>query len=76
MTLKHYRPSGDGTLQPTPDVPDDYRTRLQSRRWNAAPLENPEVHKTNAWIAVAYLAAISAVTFVVLVVGYGTGFWG
>jgi hypothetical protein len=75
MTLRSYRPTPEGGLEPAPTA-DDYRTQLRSRRWNAAPLENPEVDKTNPWIAVGYIAALSAVTFVLLVLGYATGFWG
>jgi hypothetical protein len=76
MTLQHYRPGQDGSLEPAAEVPEDYRTQLRSRRWNAAPLENPEVEATNPWIAVLAIAVVSAVTFVLLLIGYGSGFWG
>lgn len=59
----------------TPGATGDYRDELRSRRWNAAPLDNPEVEKTDPRIAVASLVALSIVTLVVLVVGYGVGLW-
>jgi hypothetical protein len=49
---------------------------LQSRRWNAAPLKNPEAQKTDPRIAVAGIVLLSAITLVVIVLGYGSGFWG
>jgi hypothetical protein len=75
MTLQHYRPGPDGSLEPVKE-PEDYRTLLRSRRWNPAALENPEVETTNPWIAVGAIAVLSAITFVVLLIGYGSGFWG
>lgn len=54
---------------------DDYRDQLRSRRWNAAPLRNPEVQKTDPRIAVAFVVILSAVTLVILVAGYASGFW-
>jgi hypothetical protein len=53
----------------------DYRDQLRSRRWNAAPLRNPEVEKTDPRIAVAFIIALSVVTLLILVVGYASGFW-
>jgi hypothetical protein len=53
----------------------DYRELLQSRRWDAAPLRNPEVEKTDPRIAVAAIVLLCAITLVVLVAGYASGFW-
>jgi hypothetical protein len=53
----------------------DYRDQLGSRRWNAAPLRNPEVDKTDPRIAVAAVLLLAALTLLILVVGYATGFW-
>lgn len=53
----------------------DYRDELRSRRWDAAPLRNPEVEKTDPRIAVAAIVILCAITLVVLVLGYGSGFW-
>ncbi len=66
-----YRPApGDG-LEPVPAKGGDYRAELRSRRWNAAPLENPEVEKTDPRIAVIAIVLLGAITLIVLVVGYG-----
>lgn len=70
-----HRPAGDSGLEATAKPTADYRDDLRSRRWNAAPLENPEVDKTDPRIAVAGIVILSAITLVVLVVGYGSGFW-
>ena len=70
-----YRPGPEGGLEAGASEVDDYRDQLRSRRWNAAPLENPEVEKTDPRIAVAALVALAAVTLLVLVVGYGVGVW-
>jgi len=53
----------------------DYRDELRSRRWDAAPLRNPEVEKTDPRIAVVAIVILCALTLVVLVLGYGSGFW-
>jgi hypothetical protein len=60
-----------------PGLPDtgDYRDQLRSRRWDAAPLRNPEVEKTDPRIAVAFIVLLCVLTLVLLVVGYGSGFW-
>jgi hypothetical protein len=71
-----YRPTADGGLEPVAGEVGDYRVRLRSRRWNAAPLANPEVESTDPRIAVAFIVALLVVTFILLVVGYTSGFWG
>jgi hypothetical protein len=70
------RPSWEGGLEASPGDGGDYRDRLRSRRWKAAPLENPEVSPTDPRIAVAFIIGLLAVTFVLLVAGYASGFWG
>jgi len=70
-----YRPGAEGGLEAgTPEVAD-YRDQLRSRRWDAAPLENPEVEKTDPRIAVLGLILLATLTLVVLVVGYASGVW-
>jgi hypothetical protein len=54
---------------------DDYRDALRSRRWDAAPLRNPEAEKTDPRIAVAFIVALCVLTLLILVLGYGSGFW-
>jgi len=70
-----YRPASEGGLEASPRSDSDYRERLRSRRWDAAPLENPEAERTDPRIAVAAVAVLSVLTLIVLVVGYATGFW-
>jgi hypothetical protein len=76
MSLQLHRPTPEGGLEPAPVIQKDYRRRLRSRRWSAAELSNPDVHTTNPWLAVGLIAFLAAGTFVVLVLGYATRFWG
>ena len=46
---------------PTP-ASGDYRDQLSSRRWDAAPLRNPEAEKTDPRIAVAAILILAALT--------------
>jgi len=71
-----YRPSAEGGLEAAPQESGDYREQLGSRRWNAAPLENPEVEKTDPRLAVLAIIVLGAITLAVLIVGYGVlGLW-
>jgi hypothetical protein len=75
MTMKLYRPTPDGGLEPAPVEAKDHRRRLRSRRWDAAELANPEANMTDPRIAVAFIVGVAVLTFVVLVAGYAIGFW-
>ena len=75
MTLQLHRPYGEGGLTPGKDQPRDWRSQLQSTRWNVAKLANPEMNPTRTSAAVLFWVALAAITFVLLVVGFGTGFW-
>lgn len=68
-------PSAEGGSEVTSGESGDYREGLRSRRWDAAPLENPEVEKTDPRIAVATIVILGAITLLLLVAGYGSGFW-
>jgi hypothetical protein len=70
-----YRPGAAGGLEAAGPDRGDYRDQLRSRRWDAAPLENPEVEKTDPRIAVGALILLAVVTFVIIVAGYGVGLW-
>ncbi|MFO7532287.1 MAG: hypothetical protein R6W93_07465 [Candidatus Limnocylindrales bacterium] len=71
-----YRPAVEGRERTVSRPGGDYRDGLRSRRWNAAPLRNPEVEKTDPRIAVLVIVLMSAVTLGVLVLGYGVlGLW-
>ncbi len=76
MSLKLYRPTPDGQLEPNPVELRTWRSRLGSRRWKPAQLSNPEMQPTSARLAVLFWISLAALTFVILVVGYGIGFWG
>ncbi len=70
-----YRPSAEGGLEAAPDQDIDYRDQLKSSRWDAAPLVNPEVEKSDPRIVVLGVVILSVITLGVLVLGYGSGFW-
>jgi hypothetical protein len=75
MTMKLYRPTPDGGLEPAPVEAKDHRRRLRSRRWNAAELANPEADTTDPRIAVAFILGLAALTFLMLVGGAAIGLW-
>ena len=82
MTLKLHRPDGEGGLEPRPTVEPDWRAQLESPRWGTSlegsrlpDLKNPEMNPTSRFRSVLFWLALGAATFVVLVVGYGSGFW-
>jgi hypothetical protein len=82
MTLQQHRPDGRGGLEPH-RVPDrDWHRHLRSPRWGASlrrgrlpQLKNPEMNPTPTWMAALFWLGLAVATFVVLVLGYGTGFW-
>jgi hypothetical protein len=75
MTLQLHRPDGQGGLRPSQQSGRDWRADLTSRRWRVAPLRNPEMNPTPTRVAVLFWAALGGLTFVLLLVGYGTHFW-
>lgn len=83
MTLKLHRPDGEGGLQPEPAPQEDWRNQLRSPRWGDSlgrsrlpELKNPEMNPTSVGRSVLFWLGLAALTFVLLIVGYGTGFWG
>ena len=82
MTLQLHRPDGHGGLEPRTVRDQNWRNQLRSPRWGSAlkggqmpELENPEMNPTSTARSVAFWAALGVLTFVLLVAGYGTGFW-
>ena len=75
MSLKLYRPTPDGGLEPAPVEGQDYRRQLRSRRWNAAKFANPEVGTASKWITLLLIALLAIGSFLVLVAGYYIGIW-
>jgi hypothetical protein len=83
MTLQLHRPDGKGGIEPRPVSDRNWRNQLRSSRWgsslrrgNLPALRNSEMNPTSAVMSVAFWVGLGALTFVLLVVGYGTGFWG
>jgi hypothetical protein len=83
MTLKLHRPDGEGGLQPEPGPQEDWRTQLRSPRWGGSlehgrlpELKNPEMNPTSVGRSILFWLGLAVLTFVLLVAGYGTGFWG
>ena len=82
MSLQLHRPDGEGGLEPRPVTPGDWQEQLRSDRWGATlkggrlpELKNPEMAPATRLRSVLFWLALAALTFVALVVGYGTGFW-
>ncbi|MBA2373685.1 MAG: hypothetical protein H0V74_05730 [Chloroflexi bacterium] len=83
MTLQLHRPDGEGGLEPRPVSEKNWRRQLRSPRWGAAlsherlpDLKNPEMGPTSRLRSVLFWLSLAGMTFVVLVIGYGSGFWG
>jgi hypothetical protein len=82
MSLQLHKPDGEGGLEPRQVTEPDWRSQLPSPRWGAAlehermpDLKNPEMNPTSRLRSVLFWAGLAFLTFVVLVVGYSTGFW-
>jgi hypothetical protein len=82
MTLQLHRPDGEGGLEPRPVVEADWRGQLRSPRWGTSlkgsqvpDLKNPEMNPTSRLRSTMFWLGLGFVTFALLVVGYGTGFW-
>jgi hypothetical protein len=73
MTLQLHRPDGQGGLEKREVTRDDWRTQLRSARWGSAL--NAEMNPTSRARSVVMWASLAALTFALLVLGYGTGFW-
>jgi hypothetical protein len=81
MTLQLHRPDGEGGLEAQPGEPD-WQSQLRSPRWGRGlrrrrlpDLKNPEMNPTSRFMSVMFWLSLAAVTFVLLVLGYSTGFW-
>ena len=82
MSLQLHRPDQRGGMTPEPGPAPDYRQQLRSRRWGMAlgngqlpALQNPEMRPTSRVIAVLFWLGLAFATFVLILLGYGTGFW-
>jgi hypothetical protein len=83
MTLQLHKPDGEGGLEARPATDQEWRSQLRSTRWGASlrkdslpKLGNPEMDPTPSWISIGFWVGLGALTFILLVIGYGSGFWG
>jgi hypothetical protein len=83
MTLQLHRPDGKGGIERRTVADQNWRNQLRSRRWGRSrpggklpALRNTEMNPTSSGVSLLFWLALGAVTFVVLVAGYGSGFWG
>ena len=82
MSLQLHRPDGKGGLEPRAVKEPDWRRQLRSPRWGSArrdgqlpEMSNPEMNPTSTGMAVAFWVGLAVLTFVLLLLGYGSGFW-
>ncbi len=82
MTLQLHKPDGEGGLEAGP-ADRDWQDQLRSPRWGAGlrrkrlpDLKNSEMNPTSRFMSVLFWLGLGAATFVILVLGYGTGYWG
>jgi hypothetical protein len=82
MTLQLHRPDGHGGLEPRTVTDRNWRNQLRSRRWGSRlpggrlpDLKNPEMNPTATPMAILFWLGLGLVTFALLVLGYGSGFW-
>ena len=82
MTLQLHKPDGEGGLTPVTDPEPDWRDQLQSPRWGTGlrggrlpKNSNPEMNPTTRFQSVLFWLGLGIVTFAILVLGYGVGFW-
>ncbi len=83
MTLQLHRPDGKGGIEPRPVTDENWRNQLESSRWGSSlrggrlpALKNPEMNPTSVLRSVIFWGGLAVATFVLIVAGYGTGFWG
>ena len=83
MSLQLHRPDGRGGLEPRTVSEQNWRRQLRSPRWGTSlrggrlpEHRNTEMEPTSRARSLLFWAALAGATFVLLVVGYATGFWG
>ncbi len=82
MSLQLHRPDGKGGFEVTKGSDPNWREGLRSSRWGASlkggklpRLANPEMNPTSSARSVAFWVALSLITFVVIMLGYGLQLW-
>jgi len=83
MSLQLHRPDRQGGLEPRTVSDQNWRRQLRSPRWGRTlsgermpDHSNTEMEPTSRARSLLFWLALGAATFVLLVVGYGSGFWG
>jgi hypothetical protein len=74
MTLQLNRPDGKGGIE-TVAPKKEWREDLRSPRWNVPALANTEMNPTSGARSAVFWAVLAVLTFLLLLAGYGTGFW-
>ena len=82
MSLQLHRPDGSGGLEQRSVADRNWRRQLRSPRWGRSlkgghlpDLANPEMNPTSTLVSAGFWVSLAVVTFVLLVLGYGSGFW-
>jgi hypothetical protein len=82
MSLQLHRPDGKGGLEVRTVTDENWRNQLRSPRWGAAlkggklpEFANTEMNPTSTIRSIALWVGLAALTFALVLVGYGTGFW-
>ena len=83
MSLQLHRPDGQGGLEPRAGSQKNWRSQLRSPRWGTGlrgeqlpEHRNTEMEPTSRARSLLFWFSLGAATFVLLVVGYSTRFWG
>ena len=83
MSLQLHRPDGQGGLAPRTVSEKNWRRQLRSPRWgrnlkggHLPEHSNTEMEPTSRLRSILFWGALGTGTFVLLVLGYGSGFWG
>ena len=83
MSLQLHRPDGQGGLEPRTVSEQNWRRQLRSPRWGTSlrggrlpDQKNTEMEPTSRARSLLFWLALAAATFVLLVVGYASGYWG
>ena len=82
MSLQLHRPDREGGLEPRTVSEQNWRRQLRSPRWGSnlkggrlPDHKNTEMEPTSRARSLLFWLTLATATFVLLVVGYGSGFW-
>ena len=82
MSLQLHRPDGKGGIESRAVDDRNWRQSLEARRWGMGrrdgrlpEMKNVEMNPTSTGMAVLFWLGLGALTFVILVAGYGLKFW-